>query len=177
MGDLLEPSDPDKAGAKLFDALRLRNPIADALEKTGLEGENKWRAAARIRVVLANQSWLPGARRAAGAPFSWLHDPDVGWLIDVHEYEGTRYFNKERFECLLWWMALPALVRIAGENEINKTAVRHLETQIRSRIEAAKRSGYQVMALLEMPHGGELEDAPPQKISKNEPEQVKSTKS
>ncbi len=177
MGDLLEPSDPDKAGANFFDALRLRNPIADALEKNGLAGENKWRASARIRVVLADQSWLPGARRAAGAPFSWLHDPDVGWLIDVHEYEGTRYFNKERFECLLWWMALPALVRIAGQDEINKVAVRRLETQIRSRIEAAKQSGYQVMALLEMPHGGELEEAPRQETSKDEPEQVKSTKS
>jgi hypothetical protein len=175
MGDLLDPVDPDKAGAKLFDALRLRTPIADALDKTGLQGEARWRAAARVRVVLADQSWLPGARRP-GAPFSWLHDPDVGWLIDVHEHEGTRYFSKEMFECLLWWMAMPALVRIAGQEEINLTAIQRLEAQIRSRVEAAKKSGYQVTALLEMPQDETTDKAPSQEAPKDEP-QLKSVKS
>jgi hypothetical protein len=164
IGDLLDPADPDKAGAKLFDALRLRTPIANALEKNGHEGESRWRAAARVRVVLADQSWLPGAKRPAGAPFSWLHDPDVSWLIDVHDHEGIRYFNKELFECLLWWMALPALVRIAGRDPVDQTAVRQLDAQIRSRIDAAKNSGYQVSALLEMP----LEQQGPSQESSDE---------
>jgi glycosidase len=171
MGDLIDPVDPDKAGARLFDALRLRTPIADALEKNGFEGEARWRAAARVRVVLADQSWLPGARRPAGAPFAWLHDPDVAWLIDVHEHEGMRYFNKEMFECLLWWMALPVLVRIAGQEEVSQSAIRRLEAQIQSRTEAARNSAYQVTALLEMPQDVDAE-APSLKVSKDEPQQV-----
>ena len=53
---------------------------------------------------------------AAGGPFSWLHDPDVAWLIGVHRYQDAQYFVKEPFERFLWWMTLPALLRMAEDS-------------------------------------------------------------
>ncbi len=150
LGELLNPVDPAQAATKLLDALKLRQPMADAFSQFGLEGDDRWRAAARVRVLLANEAWLPGAERSARSPYSWLHDPDVAWLINVHEHEGVRYFNKENYECLLWWMALPALVRIAESSTIDSTAVAELESQIRSRISAAQQAEYQVMSLFEV---------------------------
>src|SRR5262249_67723 len=44
LGELLSPSEPDHAGAKLFDALRLREPIGNALSRSGLTGDEHWRA-------------------------------------------------------------------------------------------------------------------------------------
>ena len=88
--------------------------------------------AARVRAVFANEPWLPGARRSARSPYSWLHDPDVAWLINVHDYEGVRYFNREMYECLLWWMALPELARIAESSAPQPKASRELELQIQS---------------------------------------------
>ena len=109
--------------------------------------------------MLANERWLPGAKRSTKSPYSWLHDPDVSWLINVHEYEGVRYFNKEMYECLLWWMALPALARIAESPTSEPKSLRELELQIKSRVNAAEAAGYQVMALFELGESG-AEEAP-----------------
>ena len=159
LGELLDPSEPDAAATKLFDSLQLRNALADAFSQFGMEGEERWRAAACVRAVLANERWLPGAKRSTKSPYSWLHDPDVSWLINVHEYEGVRYFNKEMYECLLWWMALPALARIAESPTSEPKSLRELELQIKSRINAAEAAEYQVMALFELGESG-AEEAP-----------------
>ena len=145
---------------RLFDALRLREPLADAFSRFGLEGEEKWRASARVRAVLANEAWLPGAPRSAKSPYSWLHDPDVLWLINVHDYQGVRYFNKEMYQCLLWWMALPALIRIAESPTPDPQKLHELELQIESRIDAAEATGYQVMALFELGEGSGSQGLP-----------------
>jgi hypothetical protein len=161
LGELLNPADPGQAATRLLDALKLRQPMADAFSQFGLEGEERWRAAARVRVLLANESWLPGAERSARSPYSWLHDPDVAWLINVHEHEGVRYFNKENYECLLWWMALPALVRISESRAADSKPVAELEAQLTSRMKAAEEAAYQVMSLFEV--GSEPEEASPHK--------------
>ena len=156
LGEVLDPLEPEQAGTRLFDALKLREPLADIFAQFGLDGEERWRAAARVRAVLANIAWAPGARRSAASPHSWLHDQDVAWLIDVHEYQGTRYFNKEKYECLLWWMALPALTRIAKRETPDKRAIEKLEKEIQSRSDAAAKAEYQIMALFET--GEDAED-------------------
>jgi len=153
LGGLLSASEPDHAGAKLFDALRLREPMAQALSRFGLKDDEHWRAAARVRAIFANEAWLPGAQRTAKSPYSWLHDPDVAWLINVHEYQGIRYFNKEMYECLLWWMAFPALLRIAESSTPDPRKLHELELQIESRIDAAGGAAYQVAALFELGEG------------------------
>jgi hypothetical protein len=158
LGEVLDPLEPEKAAAGLIDALKLKEPLADALAQFGLEGEERWRAAARVRAVLANVAWTPGARRSAASPHSWLHDPDVAWLVNVHEYEGIRYFNKEKYECLLWWMALPALARIARRETPDNKAIEKLEKEIHARIDAAAKAEYQIMALFETGEDGQQQN-------------------
>src|SRR5207237_9613631 len=129
---------------QLFDALRLREPLAEAFSLAGLTGEERWRAAARVRAAFAHATWAPGAETVldrAGAPFSWLHDPDVAWLVGLHEYEGVRYFVKEPFERLLWWMALRALLTLAGTPQPDVAKVRKLEHELAARMRAAAQAG------------------------------------
>ena len=155
LGTYLDPANPDRAGATLMDALRLRGPMAEVFESLGLLGDDRWRAAARVRALLAHRAWAPGEKpKIAVAPFSWLHDPDVAWLIGVHSYESIRYFNKELFEQLLWWMALPALIRLAKPPKSDPKRVEALEKQIEVRVKAATEAKYQVESLFET--GGEL---------------------
>jgi hypothetical protein len=52
----------------LFDLLRLRSTLAEAAERLGVEGEEGWRAAARVRVALGHPA---SAHVADGSP-SWL---------------------------------------------------------------------------------------------------------
>ena len=104
---------------------------------------------------------MPGARRSAKSPYSWLHDPDVSWLINVHDYQGIRYFSKEMYGCLLWWTALPALLRIAELATPDPRKLHEIELQIESRIDAAEAAGYQVAALFELGEGTAPQESSP----------------
>ncbi len=152
LGFLRDAGDPMRAAAELFDALRLREPMAEAFSLLGSAGEERWRAAARVRAALAHASWAPGAESEPSrstAPFSWVHDPDVAWLVGVNEHEGVRYLNKEALERLLWWMALPAMLRIASTPTPDAARLRELESQLQARMRAAADAGYRVEILLE----------------------------
>jgi hypothetical protein len=152
LGRLSDPKQPEPAAAQLFDAMHLREALANAVAQLGWKDEERWRAAARVRATFAHAGWAPGAELVAGrstALFSWVHDPDVAWVIGVHEWDSVRYFVKEPYERLLWWMALPALVELAREPRPDRENVRGLEQKIEARMRAAAQGGYRVEALFE----------------------------
>jgi hypothetical protein len=150
LGRAVDPDRPGRAAARLFDALRLREPIARALMALGLAERSAWPAVARIRAGFAHAAaGVADARDAAPGAFAWVHDPDVAWAIGVHEHEGVRYFVQEPFERLLWWLALPALLTLAAERTPDPDVLRDLERQIARRAEAARVAGYRVESLLD----------------------------
>ena len=153
LGRLQRPADPNAASTELFDRLRLRGVLADAFAAAGLEGEERWRAVARQRAAFACASLLTGPEpvlgRPAPAPFGWLHDPDLAWLVGVHEHEGVRYLVKEPFERLLWWIALRPLLGILERPTIEPEAIHALERRIKARIRTVTQADYRVEALLE----------------------------
>ncbi len=173
IGDFLRPADPNRGAAKAFEALRLREPMAEAFHELGLHDEQRWQAAARVRASFAHALADDGARPAAlsaearaaapkkptlpatGGPLSWLRDPDVAWLIGVHRYQDSQYFVKEPFERFLWWMTLPALLRMAEDATAIKEAVNSLERRLERSMWAAAEAGYRVEVLLAMPGGSE----------------------
>jgi hypothetical protein len=152
VGRCCDPADPDVVSSQLFDAMRLREVMAESFAAAGAAGEDRWRAAARIRASFAHAPWMPtiaATQSRSSAVFSWLHDPDVAWLIGVHEWEGVRYFNKEAFERLLWWMSLRSLIGIAADPNPDPAKIKLLENEIASRLKAAADAGYRVEALLQ----------------------------
>jgi len=170
IGGFLRPADPNRGAAKAFEALRLREPMAEAFQQLGLQGETRWQAAARVRATFAHAYADDGRRPPAiaaaavsrekkevpppaGGPISWLHDPDVAWLIGVHRYQDEQYFIKEQFESFLWWMSLPALLRMTEDSIDVKQAVSSLERRLARSLLAAAEAGYRVEALLAMPGG------------------------
>lgn len=150
LGHCCDKEDPDVASAQILDAMRLREVMAESFSAAGMTGDERWRAAARVRAAFAHAPWAPStdAEGRSTALFSWLHDPDVAWLIGVHEWEGIRYFNKEDFERFLWWMSLRALLKIAAAPKPNPAAVETLKNELESRMKAAADAGYRVEALL-----------------------------
>ncbi len=153
LGMLQQPTAVDAAAAGLFEQWRLRGPMADVFEQLGMKSEERWRAAARVRATFAHVFWStvvePAPAGPLAAPYSWLHDPDVAWLIGVHEHEGVRYFVKELFERLLWWAALPSLLAVAEAPTPDRDGLRALEHRIKARMQAAADAGYRVEELLE----------------------------
>jgi hypothetical protein len=131
---------------RIFDQLQLRSALAHGFSLLGLEGENTWRAAARVRVLLS----LPPdqATSATIQSESFWQDSDVIWLAGVSEAYGTTYINKEKFEELLWWLELPAVLRKAEQNVLSPQSFSEIEQRVTSTCLAAERAGYELKKLL-----------------------------
>jgi len=64
LAESIDAKEPERVALDLFDRLRLREPFAQAFGALGFEGEEGWRVAARIKVVLLAGS---GAGKEQGA--------------------------------------------------------------------------------------------------------------
>ncbi len=124
--------------AEVFDRLQLRSALAEAFSSMGIEGEQTWRAAARVRILLtlADQSeeWLDSS--------SFWHDPDVRWLAGLNESNDITYLHKEQFEELLCWIQLPALLKIAGSPKPDPRAIELLEAKLSTRCRIAREAAF-----------------------------------
>ena len=56
LAESIDPQEPQRAALDLFDRLRLREPFARAFGALGFEGEEGWRVASRIKVLLLTNS-------------------------------------------------------------------------------------------------------------------------
>ena len=130
----------DAAGTtKLFDSLQLRSGLADTFSSVGVEGENIWRCAGRVQVLLANPA-VTKLEQLAESGF-W-DDSDFRWLTGLSESEGVTYLNKECFEEMVWWLQLPRLLAKDDPAEI--------EALIAGATAAAKSGGYDLAKVREL---------------------------
>jgi glycosidase len=68
MASAVSPQDPHRAAVDLFERLRLREPLASAFHGLGVDGEEGWRAAARLRVLLLSRAATPAPKAPGGKP-------------------------------------------------------------------------------------------------------------
>ncbi len=110
--DLASESDTEDK-ATVFDRLHLRAAVAEAFQSLGSDGDQPWRFAARIRLLLSKT--LP----SIASKELWTN-PDARWLAGMNEAKGVTYFNKEQLEELGSWLQLPALLAAATEQHDSK---------------------------------------------------------
>lgn len=137
----------EKNRGEVFDKLYLRSVLAEVFHPLGLEGDAAFRAAARVRLLIAQAA---GGQSGPGAAWD---DPDVVWLTGLHEADGHRYFNKEAHEQVLWWTMLVRLVSLAesdpaGRSAATRRAVQEMEAQAEKAMLAARTAGYKLGELL-----------------------------
>ena len=94
---------------QLMDNLELRVALAEAFAELGMEGEDAWRVAARARLLLGGRISMDALRTDG----FWAEN-DIRWLAGVNEADGVLYVNKERFEQLLCFLQVPAILGLAG---------------------------------------------------------------
>jgi glycosidase len=124
----------------IFDKLQLRAALADIFSSMGLEDEQTWRMASRVRTLL----WLAETPTATIDTKEFWSDPDVRWLAGVNESNGKTYFNKELFEEMLCWIQIPALMEIAQHHGAlsHAQSIDELEEAISRVCRAATTAGY-----------------------------------
>jgi len=127
-----------------FDQLQFREVLGAIFSTSGMEGEDVWRAAARVRVLLAHGG-EPVQEMAYASSF-W-EDADVRWLAGVNESGGKTYFNQEATAELLAWMVLPELLA-AAESVEPEVELRRLEEVVAELSNNARAAGYELDRLL-----------------------------
>ena len=178
LAESIDAVKPERAALDLFDRLRLREPFGHAFAALGFEGDEAWRVAARIKVLLltgagvatleeaapppeseapvpetaapqptTQASAQPREEKVVLAPALWL-DPDVRWLCGVHEAEGHVYLIRELYEELLWWLLLPSLLNLAGEDAPSRDAVKELSNTVKAALASAEAAGYRIDSLV-----------------------------
>ncbi len=126
---------------EVFDALKLREALAEIFSASGMEGESAWRAAAQVRVLLLEAD-VPDLR-------SFWSDGDVRWLSGVNKTDGVTYVNKEQFEGLTDWLQLPALLQCAEPNADALAGVLEAEAAAEHARETIAEAGYRLQAYLD----------------------------
>jgi hypothetical protein len=161
LAESIDRENPERVALDLFDRLRLREPFAQAFTALGFEGEEAWRAAARVKVGLLTASGAgkpqetpatAADQRVAPSPAFWpalWADPDLRWLSGVHPAEGRDYLVRELYEELLWWLLMPSLLRLAGEAAPSRAAVRAMSRSVEEALAVAEAADCRVDPLLD----------------------------
>ncbi|MGH9585349.1 MAG: alpha-amylase family glycosyl hydrolase, partial [Acidobacteriaceae bacterium] len=124
-----------------YDSLQLRQALAEIFTANGSEGEDIWRAAALVRVLLLQTE--------ARDPQAFWKDGDVRWLAGVNHSDSVTYVNKEQFEQLVDWLHIPALLELAEEDPRPLEAILEIEAEIEDARESMAEAGYDLNAWLE----------------------------
>ena len=182
LAEAIDAENWDRVAPELFDRLRLREPLAQAFHALGLEGENGWRGAARVKALLLTHSGAgkpahtepreaalePAAKaedkepvrktpeqKAQPATYALLvppglwEDPDICWLTGAHMAGDHTYLVREPYEELLWWLALPRLLRLAESAEPHRADAAIILDDINKALVTLEGAGYRLDALLE----------------------------
>jgi hypothetical protein len=158
LAESIDREDPGAVALDLYDRLRLREPLANAFAALGFEHEEGWRVAGRIKVLLLTQADVGQPELALVTPLVgrealglWRNlwaDADLRWLTGVHETEGCEFLVKEQYEELLWWLRLPALLKLAAAPKAAPVELDAIRAAIAEALGEAEAAGYRLDRLL-----------------------------
>jgi glycosidase len=118
-----------------------------ASEPIGAPASLQTRAAEALASEAASTTPHPAA--ALLIPPDLWSDPDVCWLTGAHIAADHTYLVREPYEELLWWLQLPALLRLAASPAPGRADVEAIAARIRNALDAIESAGYRLDALLE----------------------------
>jgi hypothetical protein len=149
-----------------FDQLQLRSALTDVFSHLGIEGEDTWRAAARIRILLSGTYQSSGLLNGTST-FSrkFWDEPDVQWLLAVNESEETLYFNKECLEEMFWWLQLPGLIEQLEKGSVSPQVLVAIQREYDVQLARAKEAGYKFKDYLDLFEKESVSDLEPVRSS------------
>jgi hypothetical protein len=92
----------------------------------------------------ATETATPSADPIPGLTPTLWQDPDLRWLTGAHQAEGHTYILREPYEELLWWLQLPALLKLAIEPSPNREVVEQLAATVQSALSTIEAAGYRI---------------------------------
>ncbi len=130
-------------GTQAFDAMQVRSALAESFSSLGIGGEDAWRAAGRVRVMLLWSDLLKAAPSReillgqTGASERFWQDADVRWLTGLNEANGRTWINRESLEEMMGVLQMPTLMLARAEGASGPEEEPLVEV-----VERAQRAGY-----------------------------------
>jgi outer membrane biosynthesis protein TonB len=87
LAESIDAQHPEQAGLDLFDTLRLREPLGHALGALGFEGEEGWRVAGRVKVLLLTGAGVGQLQEPAETELAVKREESEGGIV-LPEPEG-----------------------------------------------------------------------------------------
>ncbi|MEE8441520.1 MAG: alpha-amylase family glycosyl hydrolase, partial [Spirochaetia bacterium] len=105
-----------------------------------------------LRLLLSKRGWWRTQHSAGDLLADLIHDSDATSFLGFNEYNGTVWFNRERFDELVWWLYAIALIdrcsESLGKNDDGCAGLLELHAIVTNLRTAAVTSGYEVSKLL-----------------------------
>ncbi len=157
LGKVVDAKDYADLSRGWIDEWLLGRILSRAIQNMGVDHDTAERAVGLIKLLTSNQRWFefkapqPAKRLAFAALSRLLRDSEVQQFIGVNRYQGVLWFNKEAYEQLIGWLALPAVVD-SIVNLSDEQALAQVEERLavaRKLLAASEASQYQVEQLLD----------------------------
>jgi len=107
-----------------------------------------------LRILIDQQRWYEVAGKKAPAELLqiWLGNSDIQRYLRIHRFEEVSWFNKERFEAFVWWIAVLAVFGTISEAKASTSLLVErllLVYQLTQKLLlAGENSGYRVAKLV-----------------------------
>ena len=154
LGAVTTPDDTANVSRTWIDEWLFGKVMAGAFMDLAFDDAAAWHMVSLIKVLTDQQRWFDVPKKTTALMLlnRFLKDDDFRNLIQVNRFQDILYFNKERFEEVLWWLLLIAVVQIQADSTqsitIKRRLIRQSFTMIEQMLAAEARSEYQVEKLL-----------------------------
>ena len=139
-------------------AISQRKPVVNLINRTlgqlGFTEYESWKATQVIQTLITDLQPLEEEVSPRSLLEKWVEDSSVKTYLEINEYNGIRWFNKEQFENMFWYQRAARLLTLAVDQESDSTeilgAILRQEQHFSAISEAEEKSEYQLDKLIEL---------------------------
>jgi glycosidase len=126
LSNLAGPGDQVKA-LELNHEIAQRKPVTNLVNQTlrqlGFTEYESWKAVQVIQTLITDLQPFAPEVNAKILVEKWIDEPTVTKYLEINEYNGIRWFNKEHFENLLWYQRAARLLTLTVDQEVDSTEI------------------------------------------------------
>jgi hypothetical protein len=105
--------------------------VTETLKGLGFGDYEAYKACQAIKWMLTNTNWLSEKDLTPSELLEqWLQDEQFKEYLELNEYNQVYWFNKEKFESMLWYMHIATILRYASDPSIS--SVEQVEAILRA---------------------------------------------
>ncbi len=155
LGRLVRPDDFEPLTASWISEWQFGRVLQETARGMGMSEDEARQLSSVIRILIDQQRWVraEGKKNPDELMTGWLSNSDIQRYLDVHRFEEVLWFNKERYESFVWWMAVLAVFETVFEAKASAPLLieRLLSVYqlVKKLVQAGEKSGYKVARLLE----------------------------